>query len=95
MFSVTKQQTRFYDKNVVAINHDPKKLIRTQDLEPWYEENSNLYLFTKESFKETGARIGKNPVLFETSKIESIDIDDIDDFNIAEAILKYQGRDNT
>lgn len=94
LFSVTKQQTRFYDKNAVPINHDPENLIRTQDLEPWYEENSNLYLFTKESFNETGSRIGKNPIMFETSKMESIDIDDLDDFYIAEAILNYQLANN-
>ena len=60
--------------------------IRTQDLEPWFEENSNLYIFTPESFAGTGARIGKTPLLFETPKMESADIDDADDWTIAEAI---------
>ncbi|MBT5715988.1 MAG: acylneuraminate cytidylyltransferase family protein, partial [Opitutae bacterium] len=55
LFTVNKIQTRFYRKDGSAVNHDPDNLIRTQDLEPWYEENSNIYLFTEESFKKTGA----------------------------------------
>ena len=50
LFTVNKVQERFYDADVNALNHDPNNLIRTQDLKPWYQENSNLYLFTKESF---------------------------------------------
>lgn len=85
LFTVTKHQTRFYKADGSAINHDPNHLLRTQDLEPWFEENSNLYLFTKESFSRTNARIGRNPILFETPKSESFDIDDMEDWDIAEA----------
>ena len=84
LFSVNKVQERFYDKNVKAINHDPNKLIRTQDIDPWYKENSNLYLFTKDSFKKTMARIGEKPIMIDTSFFESIDIDTISDFKLVE-----------
>jgi CMP-N-acetylneuraminic acid synthetase len=90
LFSVTKIQSRFYDINVSPVNHDPDNLLRTQDLVPWYEENSNLYIFTKESFDKSAARIGINPIMYEIPKLESWDIDDLDDFYIAEAILYYQ-----
>ena len=90
LFTVNKYQTRFYKKDGEPINHSPNKLIRTQDLEPWYEENSCLYLFTKKSFNKTGARIGETPFLFEIPKIESIDIDDNEDFGLAEAVLLYK-----
>ena len=43
------------------LNHDPDNLVRTQDLEPWFEENSNLYLFTADSFRATRATIGRRP----------------------------------
>lgn len=86
LFSVTRFQTRFYRSDGTPINHDPANLIRTQDLEPWFEENSNLYLFTSQSFNRTGARIGERPLLFESPKRESIDIDDWDDWRIAESI---------
>lgn len=83
LFTVDKIQTRFYRADGSPINHDPDNLIRTQDLEPWYEENSNLYIFTKDSFAKTHARIGKNPIMFETPKFESIDIDTPDDWDFA------------
>lgn len=86
LFSVNRHQTRFYRKDGSPINHDPKNLIPTQDLESWYEENSNLYLFTESSFKKTGSRIGTNPILFETPRMESSDIDDMTEWRIAEVL---------
>lgn len=89
LFTVDKIQTRFYRKDGSAVNHDPSNLIRTQDLEPWYEENSNLYLFTKESFKQAGARIGKCPMMYEGPKFESIDIDTPEDWDFAVIAARY------
>ena len=89
LFTVNKIQTRFYDADAKAINHDPDRLIRTQDLEPWYEENSNLYLFTRDSFNQTQARIGKRPIMLETPPFESTDIDTPDDWALAEVMVKY------
>ena len=86
LFSVNRFQTRFYREDGSAVNHDPADLIRTQDLEPWYEENSNLYLFTRESFAATGARIGARPLLFETPLAESVDIDDAAGWRLASLI---------
>ena len=86
LFSVNKIQTRFYNSNGSPINHDPNLLIRTQDLEPWYEENSCLYLFSKDSFSKTNARIGKKPLMYEIPKLESIDIDTSEDWELAEAL---------
>src|SRR5690606_17465722 len=48
LFTVDKVQTRFYRADCSPVNHDPDNLIPTQELEPWYEENSNLYIFTAE-----------------------------------------------
>ena len=71
------------------MNHDPSKLLRTQDLEPWFEENSNIYIFTEESFKKTGARIGENAMMFEVPKFEAIDIDNPQDWNFATVAAHY------
>ena len=86
LFTVNRFQTRFYGEDGRAINHDPKVLVRTQDLEPWFEENSNLYIFTRASFAATGARIGARPMMFETPRIESVDIDDFEGWRLAEAL---------
>lgn len=89
LFTVDKIQTRFYREDCSAVNHDPNNLIRTQDLEPWYEENSNLYIFTKESFAKTNARIGNKPMMFESPQFESIDIDEQQDWDFAVIAAKY------
>ncbi|TWU34518.1 acylneuraminate cytidylyltransferase family protein [Novipirellula artificiosorum] len=92
LFTVNPFQARFYRADGSAINHDPNNLIRTQDLEPWYEENSNLYLFSQPSFAKTNARIGAKPMLFETPKLESFDIDDSEGWDLAETVAKGQWR---
>lgn len=89
VFTVNKFQTRFYREDGSAINHDPNNLIRTQDLEPWYEENSNLYVFSKDSFSKTNARIGALPAMYEMGRSESVDIDDQESWYMAEAMSKY------
>jgi N-acylneuraminate cytidylyltransferase len=89
LFGVTKVQTRFYDKNANPINHNPEELLRTQDLEPLYEENSNFYIFSRESFKNAGQkRIGLTPQIFEVNKLEAVDIDEPEDFTLAELLYK-------
>ena len=91
LFSVTKWQTRLYLKSGEPVNHDPTKLERTQDLNPLFEENSNLYVFSRMSFQEAhGKRIGTTPHLFEMDKIEAIDIDVEADFQLAEILYKKQ-----
>lgn len=87
LFSVSRIQSRFYDHNKMPINHNPDELIRTQDLEPIFEENSCIYIFTKNSFFENNhKRIGKKPYLFEINNFESTDIDTMFDFKLAESI---------
>lgn len=89
LFSVKKHNTRFYNKDGSDMNHNRFKLIPTQNLDPIYEENSCIYLFTKESLFKYNARISQNAYLFEMSDIESIDIDWPEDFKIAEILHKY------
>ncbi|TDP40213.1 CMP-N-acetylneuraminic acid synthetase [Idiomarina aquatica] len=89
LFTVNKVQTRFYKEDMTPVNHDPNNLIPTQDLEPWYEENSNLYLFTRESFAKTNARIGANPKMMQTPALESSDIDTPDDWDMAVIAAQY------
>lgn len=93
LFGVNKYQSRFYMHDATPVNHDPENLIRTQDLQPMYEENSCLYVFTKESFKKKSRRIGVKPFMFVTSPIESTDIDDEFSFRIAELLALYASKE--
>lgn len=90
LFTVDRIQTRFYESDGTPVNHDPKNLVPTQDLDPWYEENSNLYIFTKESFDITDSRIGQRPYLMISPKHESIDIDEPEDWDHALALAAYR-----
>ncbi|MCZ7627107.1 MAG: acylneuraminate cytidylyltransferase family protein [Candidatus Methylomirabilis sp.] len=86
LFSVTRVQTRFWDGNGNPINHDPNTLIRTQDLSPMFEENSNIYIFRGDTLKSRRTRIGQRPLMFEMNRIEAIDIDNETDFAMAEIL---------
>ena len=86
LFSVTAWHARFYRDDGKAVNHNPAELLRTQDLPPLYEENSCFYLFSPQSFRASGARIGKKPLLYPISRLEAIDIDEEDDFLMAQAL---------
>jgi CMP-N-acetylneuraminic acid synthetase len=87
LFSVTRFQTRLWTAEGKAVNHDPATLLPTQDLEPLFLENSCLYLFSRESLVEHRNRIGKNPILFEISPEEAVDIDTEWDFRLAECMI--------
>jgi len=86
LFSVRKLQTRLWDVKGNPVNHDPELLQRTQDLVPLFEENSCVYIFTREILELSGNRIGKRPLLFEMDSFESFDIDTEEDFSLAEKL---------
>ena len=88
LFSVTRLQTRLYFHDGRAINHDPKVLIQTQDLPPVYEENSCLYLFTRENLLKRHHRIGETPIMFEIDADEAWDIDEELDFAVTDFLLR-------
>jgi len=88
LFSVTRWQTRLYFQDGRAINHDPTVLIQTQDLPPVYEENSCLYIFTRENLIKRHHRIGETPIMFEIDAAEAWDIDEELDFAITDFLLR-------
>jgi len=90
LFSVTRLQTRLYDQDGKAINHDPSVLIQTQDLPPVYEENSCLYLFTRQNLLERHHRIGQKPMMFEMATDEAWDIDEELDFEICNFLMSRE-----
>ncbi len=70
------------------VNFNPDYFPRTQDLPDIYGETSIAYVFTKESFLKNNRRLGKKPYIKEVGKIEAIDIDYPEDFEIANAVYK-------
>jgi CMP-N-acetylneuraminic acid synthetase len=88
LFSVTRLQTRLWDQSGHPLNHDPDILLQTQDLPPVFEENSCLYLFTRENLQRRRNRLGARPMMFEISAEEAWDIDDEFDFAITEFLIQ-------
>ncbi len=87
LFSVTRLQTRLWDELTRPINHNPAILLQTQDLPPVYEENSCLYLFTRENLLTKRNRIGERPLMFEVDADEAWDIDEEIDFAICDFLM--------
>ena len=90
LFGVTRVQARLWDGLARAVNHNPAILLRTQDLPPIYQENSCLYLFTRQTLQQRRNRIGERPLLFEIDRHEAQDIDEEVDFQIAELMFLHQ-----
>lgn len=72
----------------IPINFDPDYFPRTQDLPLIYGETSIAYVFTKESFLKHNRRLGSHPYIKDVGKIEAMDIDYPEDFDIADAVYK-------
>ena len=87
LFSVTRLQTRLWDQLGRAINHNPALLIQTQDLPPVFEENSNIYIFTRQTLLSRRNRLGERPLLFEMDAAEAWDIDEQIDFDIVNFLM--------
>ena len=90
LFSVTEVKKRFWDQLARPINHNQNILLRTQDLPPIYEENSCIYIFTREVLEKKHTRIGERPLLFPIAAREAQDIDDEFEFIITEMMMKMQ-----
>jgi CMP-N-acetylneuraminic acid synthetase len=90
LFSVTRLQTRLYDQHGQAMNHDPNILLQTQDLPPVYEENSCLYIFTREALERRRNRLGDRPLMFIMEADEAWDIDEELDFEITHFLMQHR-----
>lgn len=85
-FCATKIQD-FLWKNGKPLNFDATNIPRSQDIEPIYRETSGVYVFKKEVFVKYHRRIGINPFIKEVSAKEAVDINTMEDFKLAQALL--------
>ena len=79
----------FMWKDGQPMNYGLDKIPRTQDLPGIYMETSGFYIYKNKVINEYGRRIGNKPYFVEVGKIEAIDIDEYEDFIIADAIYNY------
>ena len=88
-FAAKKVQD-FLWKDGKPFNYDLCNIPRTQDLLPMYEETSGFYIYRKEVMSEMQRRIGEKPYIVEVGEIEGIDIDEPEDFVLADAVYNYR-----
>lgn len=87
-FAVKKLQD-FLWKDGQPFNYKLDAIPRTQDLPIFYEETSGFYIYHSDVITKLKRRIGNHPYMVEVSEIESVDIDEAEDFEIADAIYNY------
>lgn len=82
------------NKTVKPMNYEPKKRGPNQK-EGWNQwiENKAVYVMKRDLIMETGCRLGGKIGFSPMEKLESIDIDTYQDFQLAECILKAQLND--
>ena len=85
-FSAQKVQTFAWYKGA-TLNYNLKEIPRTQTIEPVYFETSAFYIFRKEVWTVAHQRIGEKPYMAIVDPIEGIDIDNPEDFEVAEKVL--------
>ena len=84
-FIATKLQ-QFLWQEGRALNFDIQNFPRTQDLIPIYVETPGAYVFTRATFNTYKRRVGINTYICSGDMFEGIDIDNIEDFEIANAV---------
>lgn len=87
-FAAKKLQD-FLWKDGEPFNYDLTNIPRTQDLPLLYEETSGFYIYKHDVMAKLHRRIGEKPYIVEVGEIESVDIDESEDFLIADAIYNY------
>lgn len=91
-FAAKKLQD-FLWKDGNPFNYQLDNIPRTQDLEPLYEETSGFYIYRNEVMSKLHRRIGERPYIVEVGEIEGMDIDEPEDFMIADAIFNHIFKD--
>ena len=78
----------FMWSNGKPLNFNPDCFPRTQDLPLIFGETSIAYVFWRNTFIKFNRRVGIKPFVKEVGKIEAMDIDYPEDFDICNAIYK-------
>ncbi|MFK8138646.1 MAG: acylneuraminate cytidylyltransferase family protein [Bdellovibrionales bacterium] len=75
-----------------AVNYNPQKRPRRQDMNDFIMENGAFYFTNKKVLEETKCRIGSRPCVFEMHESTSIEMDEISDWNYLENLMNSKLR---
>lgn len=91
-FTVNKMQEYLWDKTNKPINFDINKLPNSFELDSIYVETHGLYGIYVKKLLELKTRVGNDPMLIPISKIESFDIDDMEDLEIVKRLIQSENK---
>jgi len=74
--------------NGKPVNYKPKVLPRSQDANPIIQETTGLYGIKRKSLIKRKCRIGFKPIFYKIPSTESIDLDNLKDFDYLKKFLK-------
>lgn len=69
------------------VNYDPHNRPRRQDMEPAYQENGSIYIFSRNCFESFRNRLGHQVALYEMSEAAGYEIDSATDFAVVETLM--------
>lgn len=90
--SVTMEKKFLWEKGA-PLNYSAEKTPKSQDLPEIVSLNFAITIINRELMMRKGNVVGDRPKFIELDRLESIDIDDQLDFDIAEYIFKRHGLD--
>src|SRR5258706_1400662 len=89
--------TRFFhfvwrvdERGASGINHDKRIRQRRQDREAEFLENGAVYVMRTEGFLAARHRFFGKTAIYEMDARKSLEIDELDDFAMAEALLRQR-----
>lgn len=88
LLTCTRVKSFFWSDNGKPINYDYKKRPRRQDFEGTLVENGAFYMNSIGNIKKDKNRIGGKISIYEMEEYKSIDIDEADDWVIAEKSMR-------
>ncbi len=88
LVTVTVLQSFIWDEfGPFNYSENKQKWPFTQDIKKLYEINSGAFIANKDIYKRLNNRLGEKPKYFILDKLQSLDIDNLDEFNLVEKIL--------
>lgn len=89
LMAVTPIRTFLWDsKHPINYQRSQEKWPRTQTIDPIFEVNSGAFIADACIYHKFNDRVGERVFMYETSKLESMDIDWQEDFDLAEKLYK-------
>ena len=88
LLTCVKIKRFFWNENGSPLNYDYKSRPRRQDFDGVLMENGAFYINSVENIKKEKNRLSGNIAIYEMEEFKSVDIDEVDDWLMAEKVMK-------